>query len=135
MMAGKCVLLVDDEAVLVALLQKYLERQGLTTKACTDPAEALRLVESEPQRFWLVVSDMTLPGMSGAELIEQIRALHPGIHAIIASGYPYQPPTADVAFLQKPFLPKMLLDMIQKLPGSRSAMQSNSATGNTAQSS
>ncbi len=133
MMAGNCVLLVDDEAVLVALLQKYLERQGLTTKACTDPAEALRLVESDPRQFWLVVSDMTLPGMSGAELIDRIRALHPGIHAIIASGYPYQPPTADVTFLQKPFLPKMLLDMIQKLPGAKSAMRSNPAAGNTAQ--
>jgi len=126
-MPGNRVLLVDDEAVLAELLRKYLERSGLDVTACTDPAEALHLVEAEPRQFWLVVSDMTLPGIAGDELIRRIRTLNPAMHAILASGYPYQPPTPDVEFLQKPFLPKMLLEMIQRLPGAHSVFESRAA--------
>jgi DNA-binding NtrC family response regulator len=116
-MKGKSLLLVDDEAALVELLKKYLERRGLHVSACTDPADALRLLESDPARYWLVVSDLTLPGMSGEELIERIRAVSPGLPAIVASGYPYQPRLPGVEFLQKPFLPKTLVDLIQRMPG------------------
>jgi len=123
-MTGNRVLLVDDEAVLVELLRTYLERHGLRVTACTDPQEALQLVQAGPERFWLVISDMTLPGIPGNELIQRIRAVNPAIHAMISSGYPYQPSTPDVAFLQKPFLPKMLLEMIQRLPGVEGVLQS-----------
>jgi DNA-binding NtrC family response regulator len=116
-MTGKCLLLVDDEPVLVELLRKFLERNSLAVAACADPVEALQLVQAEPQRYWLVVSDMTLPGMSGEELIERIQVLNPEIRAILASGYPHVPRSKSVAFLQKPFLPKMLMDMIQRLAG------------------
>jgi CheY-like chemotaxis protein len=137
-MTGNRVLLVDDEAVLAELLRKYLARHGFDVVACTDPKEALHLVEAEPRRFWLVISDMTLPGMPGNELIERIRALNPAIHAIIASGYPYQPPKPDVQFLQKPFLPKMLLQTIQRLPGAQrateaGAIERGAAAGGTAE--
>jgi DNA-binding NtrC family response regulator len=114
-MTVKSLLLVDDEAGLVELLKKYLERNGMRVQACTDPALALQLVEADPQQFWLVVSDLTLTGLSGEELIERIRVVRPGLPAIIASGYPYQPRMSGIEFLQKPFLPKMLVDLIQRI--------------------
>ena len=129
-MTGKSLLLVDDEAALVELMKKFLERNGLQVRACTDPAAALQLVEAGPAQFWLVVTDLTLPGMSGEELIERIRAVSPGLPAIIASGYPYQPRMQGVEFLQKPFLPKALLDLIQRMLSLQSGAASNTNPGN-----
>jgi DNA-binding NtrC family response regulator len=134
-MSGNRVLLVDDEAVLVELLRKYLERSGFQVTACTDPVAALRLVEADPRQFWLVLSDRTLPGIPGEELLRRIHALNPAMHAILTSGYPYQPPTPDVAFLLKPFLPKMLLEMIHRFPGAPSTpkTQPRGEAGGTAE--
>jgi CheY-like chemotaxis protein len=123
-MTGKSLLLVDDEPALLELLKKFLERQGYRVHSCGHPSDALKLFEDTPSRFDLIVTDLTLPGMTGEELIERIRALQPRIPAVIASGYPYQPRLAGVEFLQKPFLPKMLLEMMERIftaPQSRSA--------------
>lgn len=114
-MNDKSLLLVDDEAALVDLLKKYLERIGFQVRTCTDPRAAVQVFEAEPQRFSLVVADLTLPGMSGEEMVERMRAFRSGLPAIIASGYAYQPRAEGIEFLQKPFLPKMLADAINRV--------------------
>ena len=53
--------------------------------------------------------------MTGEEMIERMRASNPQLRAVIASGYPYQPRLSGVEFLQKPFLPKMLLDVMERI--------------------
>jgi DNA-binding NtrC family response regulator len=108
-------LLVDDEPALVDLLKKYLERLGYEVDARTDPAEALEQYELNPESYALVLSDLTLPGMSGEKMIEHMQLRNPKMRAIISSGYPYQPRSRQVAYLQKPFLPKMLADLIAKM--------------------
>jgi DNA-binding NtrC family response regulator len=114
-MTGKRLLLVDDETALVNLLKKYLERCGLQVESCTDPRAALQLVEADPESFSLLVTDLTLPGMSGDELIERVRAIRPRLPVIVASGYPYQTRAQGVEFLQKPFLPRMLVEAIGRI--------------------
>ena len=111
-MGGARILLVDDEAPLLDLLKRYLERLGYEVDACLTPEDALKTFESDPARYSLVLTDLTLPGMNGDEMIAQMRARHPKLRAIIASGYPYQPKSKRTEFLQKPFLPKMLADQI-----------------------
>jgi DNA-binding response OmpR family regulator len=105
-MDSPCLLLVDDEAALAALLKKYLERLGYQVDACTHPEAALDLLDAHPQRYALLVTDLTLPTMNGEQLLERSRERAPALRAIIASGYPYEPRLAGVEFLQKPFLPK-----------------------------
>ena len=114
-MTGKSLLLVDDEPALGELLKKFLERHGHHVRTCGHPADALKLFEAAPSQFDLVVSDLTLPGMTGEEMIERMRALKPGLRAMIASGYPYEPRVAGIEFLQKPFLPKMLLETMERM--------------------
>lgn len=114
-MGGSRILLVDDEAPLLELLKRYLERLGYQVEACLTPQEALKSFEAEPGRYALVLTDLTLPGMGGDELLARMRAIDPKLRAIIASGYPYEPKGKRTSFLQKPFLPKMLADQIEAL--------------------
>jgi two-component system cell cycle sensor histidine kinase/response regulator CckA len=108
-------LLVDDEGALLELLKKYLERLGFEVDACITPEAALALFEADPKRYALVLTDLTLPGMNGEDMLERMRSLNPKLRAILASGYPYHPRSAQVDFLQKPFLPRMLAEAIDKI--------------------
>jgi CheY-like chemotaxis protein len=114
-MAGVRILLVDDEAPLLDLLKRYLERLGYQVDSCLTPANALALFEADPKQYALVLTDLTLPGMKGDEMLVRMRLLSPKLRAIIASGYPYEARGKRTRSLQKPFLPKMLADEIEDL--------------------
>jgi len=107
-------LIVDDEPNLLALLRRYLGRLGYEVETCGDANEALALFQAGPERFSMAITDLSLPAVNGEELIEKMRQIRPGLPAIITSGYPYQPRIAGVGFLQKPFLPQMLVDAVEK---------------------
>jgi two-component system cell cycle sensor histidine kinase/response regulator CckA len=109
------ILLVDDEAPLLDLLKRYLERLGYEVDSCLTPADALVRFDADPARYSLVLTDLKLPGMRGDEMLLKMRERSPKIRAIIASGYPYEPSGKRTKFLQKPFLPKMLADQIEEL--------------------
>ena len=114
-MTPKSLLLVDDEPALVELLKKFLERNGHRVESCGNPEDALLVFKAAPGQFDLILSDLTLPGMTGEEMIARMRSLNPRLRAVIASGYPYQPRLQGVEFLQKPFLPRMLLEMMERI--------------------
>ncbi|HEV1287511.1 MAG TPA: response regulator [Bryobacteraceae bacterium] len=114
-MGAARILLVDDEAPLLDLLKRYLERLGYEVDGCLTPADALQCFAADPSRYALVLTDLTLPGMSGDEMIVQMRALAPKLRVIVSSGYPYEPKGKRTGFLQKPFLPKMLADLIEQM--------------------
>jgi DNA-binding NtrC family response regulator len=114
-MGAARLLLVDDEAALLDLLKKYLERLGYEVDACTGAEAALALFDTDPQRYALVLTDLTLPRITGEEMLDRMRARNPQLRAVVSSGYPYVPRSAQVDFLQKPFLPKMLAATIEKM--------------------
>ncbi|HML15859.1 MAG TPA: response regulator [Bryobacteraceae bacterium] len=114
-MGSARLLLVDDEPALTDLLKKYLERLGYEVDARSDAEQALEQYERNPDGYALVLTDLSLPGMSGEQMIERMRLRNPKLRAIISSGYPYQPRSRLVGYLQKPFLPKMLADLIEKM--------------------
>jgi DNA-binding NtrC family response regulator len=121
-MGAARLLIVDDETSLLALLQRYLERLGYKVETVSTAAGALALFESDPAGYALVVTDLTLPGISGEELTERLHAHNPRLPVIISSGYPYQPRSKNVRFLQKPYLPQMLAEAIaEMLRGAKSA--------------
>src|SRR5712692_3198160 len=110
-------LIVDDEATLLDLLTRYLVRLGYQVETASGPAAALAKFEADPHAYDLVLTDLSFAGLSGEEMIERMRALNPRLRAIISSGYPHQPRLAGVEFLQKPFLPPMLAEAVEKLLG------------------
>jgi CheY-like chemotaxis protein len=112
-------LLVDDEPALLDLLKKYLERLGYEVDARGSPQEALSAFEQDPRRYALVLTDLTLPGISGDQMLDRMRERNPKLRAIISSGYPYQPRSLQTGFLLKPYAPKMLAELIKSLIGSK----------------
>jgi len=113
-------LIIDDEPPLLDLLRRYLGRQGYEVETCPTPGEALAQFRADPKSFSLVITDLSLPEMTGEELIRKLRELRPDLPAIITSGYPHQPQATGVGFLQKPFLPKTLVEQIEKALKGRS---------------
>jgi signal transduction histidine kinase/ABC-type amino acid transport substrate-binding protein/ActR/RegA family two-component response regulator len=81
------VLFVDDEAALVDLGQTMLTRLGYQVTPRTSSLEALEAFRADPQRFDLVITDMTMPNMTGDSLAEAVRAIRPDIPVIVCTGY------------------------------------------------
>ncbi|MGC9942475.1 MAG: HD domain-containing phosphohydrolase [Verrucomicrobiota bacterium] len=69
------ILLVDDEAAVVALLQEELERAGYLSVGATDPLKALE--EIKKRNFSVIISDQRMPGLSGLELLSQAARIQP----------------------------------------------------------
>ncbi|MBB3261652.1 signal transduction histidine kinase/CheY-like chemotaxis protein [Paraburkholderia bannensis] len=84
---GETVLLVDDERVLVELCEDLLAELGYEPLGFSSPCEALEAFLAEPSRFDLVLTDHTMPEMTGIDLIRQIRAVRPDLPVLLMSGY------------------------------------------------
>ncbi len=81
------ILLVDDEEALADIGAKMLRRLGYQVVAETRSVRAFELFKSEPSAFDLVVTDMTMPDLTGIQLARKIRMLSPGIPIILCTGY------------------------------------------------
>jgi CheY-like chemotaxis protein len=85
--AGEHIPYVDDDEALVFLAQRMLPRDGYRVMACTDAALALSEVRAHPGEFDAVVTDISMPGMSGVELARELRQLQPELPIVMSSGY------------------------------------------------
>jgi CheY-like chemotaxis protein len=84
---GEQILLVDDEEFLAALGKKMLERLGYSVTMMTNPLEAIASVREQPDRFNLVITDLTMPGMDGTSLGRQLLQIQPRLAVILTTGY------------------------------------------------
>ncbi len=81
------ILIIDDESSIVAVNQKILERLGYTVTVTTESFWALEKIRSAPDQFDLVISDQTMPGLTGVELSKEILKTRPDMPIIICTGY------------------------------------------------
>ena len=81
------ILLIDDEAQIISMEQQMLENLGYQVTARTDSMEALREFSQEPQNFDLVITDMTMPQMTGDELAQKLLDIKPDIPVILCTGF------------------------------------------------
>jgi len=84
--AGR-ILFIDDEESLVNLGQKMLSKLGYNVETKKDPIEALALIRSEPDRFDLVITDLTMPQMTGDKMAQAILEIRPDIPIILCTGF------------------------------------------------
>jgi signal transduction histidine kinase len=80
------ILFVDDEASIVKLAKRILERLGYTITGKTSCTEALELFKEKPDEFDLVITDMAMPIMTGTEFAKKILKIQPDIPIIMCSG-------------------------------------------------
>jgi DNA-binding NtrC family response regulator len=115
------ILLVEDEPPLLQLIQKYLQRMGFEVETHLKSVEALRDFEAAPDRYGMVIADLGMPEMRGDTLLTRMLEIRPDLRILVCSGSPFFIETLpnalqrQVAFLQKPFVPKMLAEAVQNL--------------------
>ncbi|MBT8369449.1 MAG: response regulator, partial [Deltaproteobacteria bacterium] len=81
------ILFVDDEMTITDLGRKLLERLGYSVTVRTSSVEALEVFRSKPNEFDLVITDMTMPNMTGDRLATELIKIRPGIPIILCTGY------------------------------------------------
>ena len=81
------ILLVDDEVHLVQLGQAMLSRLGYDVTSYTSSLEALGAFRAAPQQFDLVITDQTIPDLTGDALVQELRRLRPDIPIILCTGF------------------------------------------------
>ena len=110
---------MDDEATLRKTSKLILGSLGYTVTVCSSGPEALELFVRQPDRFDLLITDMTMPKMSGEELCVRVLELRPEIPTIICTGFSAQL-TEEVAknrgiraVLTKPVLKQQMAEAIR----------------------
>lgn len=99
-----------------------LERNGWNVLDTADGEEALALSRDHPGRIDLLMTDVVLPAMQGAEVADGVRSARPGVVVVYMSGYARdafaERGSRPSAFLEKPFDEAQLLSVLQRhLPG------------------
>ena len=81
------ILFVDDESVLVNMGKQIFESLGYDVTTRTSSIEALELFKNQPDRFDLVITDMTMPNMTGEDLAQELIRIKPNIPIILCTGF------------------------------------------------
>ena len=119
--AGQHLLIVDDEDAVVRVTTRMLERLGYRVTAFGSPRLAIAAIEEAPDVFDLVISDLTMPEITGLDLAERIRQLRPTIPIVLCSGHAHITPDDRLplidGLLQKPFESGDLARLVHRLVG------------------
>jgi CheY-like chemotaxis protein len=110
----KHLLVVDDELALLEFLRVWLERAGYEVQAFEESQAALDYFHAHADTVDMLITDQTMPGLTGKELIQKVHALRPCVPTILCSGYSGQGDAESGIgyFAEKPFDRKQLLEAI-----------------------
>ncbi len=123
LLAGKCVLVIDDEQIIRETVRDVLAKFGCTVDTARDGDEAVALVNQ--RNFDLVLTDIRMPGKTGYEVFRAVRDTHPACPVIFMTGFGYDPshsiiraePEGLAAVLFKPFKVDELLKEVRTAVG------------------
>ncbi|MEW6367789.1 MAG: response regulator [Acidobacteriota bacterium] len=112
------VLVVDDEASIRELLRSVLAANGYSVMLAASGADGVMRFAEDPRRVRLVVMDLMMPGISGAETLAMLKALDPSVKVLMMTGYsgslePAFHDPAVVGLILKPFSVPDLLERVQ----------------------
>jgi len=114
------ILFVDDENVLADLGKQLLGGLGYQVETRTSPIEAIEAFRANPQKFDLVITDLTMPQMSGLNLARKIMEIRPGMPIILCTGFSEQANEQAAsamgirAFLYKPLVMRDIAGAVRK---------------------
>ena len=116
----KNILFIDDEPALVEIGMLFLEQLGYCVSTQTDSRKALAIFKQDPDAFDLVITDYSMPEMTGLELAVLLKRIKPSLPVIVCSGFDMGAEKENKhigidGFITKPFMKKTLADVIENL--------------------
>jgi two-component system cell cycle sensor histidine kinase/response regulator CckA len=118
---GETVLLAEDETAVRQLAARVLKQLGYRVLEASSGADTLRIAASYHEDIDLLLTDVVMPQLGGAQLAERIRELYPQIKVLFMSGYTDRVALShsllrrNAAFLQKPFTPALLAQKVRDI--------------------
>ncbi len=115
------ILLVDDEQILVNMMSEVLTNLGYEVSGFINSIDALHVFSKNPDRFDLVITDMTMPLMTGENLAAEMLKIRPDLPIILSTGYTEQITEAEVlqkgikSFVMKPVVMSTLAKTIREV--------------------
>jgi hypothetical protein len=125
---GATILVAEDEPTLRSVIRRSLARLGHTVIVAEDGERALRAAEAHPEPIDLLVTDVVMPNLGGAEVARQLTEARPNLSVLFISGYswgetlPESNLAAGIAYLQKPFDTRALEARVSELLRARAAL-------------
>ena len=115
------ILFVDDEQSIVKVCEKMLKRLRYRIETSTNPIEALEFFRAAPDRYDLVITDMTMPNMTGDKLAQELMKVRPDIPIILFTGHSERITEEKAkglgikAFVMKPIIQTELVNIIRQV--------------------
>jgi CheY-like chemotaxis protein len=103
------ILLVDDEELILDVSTNLLEHLGYTVFAANGGKEAVEILKTHKNEIDIVILDMIMPDMGGAETFDRMKAIDPNVKVLLSSGYSISGQAREIlnrgcdGFIQKPF--------------------------------
>lgn len=119
--SGLRILYVDDDKMISGAGKVILEEQGSTVDIANDGFEALEMFQKDINVYDLIITDLTMPKMTGLQLVKEVRKLSKNVVILLTSGVVDSDVKKDFekqginAFLQKPWVPEKLIQMVSSL--------------------
>lgn len=118
---NETILLVDDEQIIIDVARDMLEMLGYRVIVAQDGQHAIDIYDEQKDEIALVILDMVMPGLSGADVFQALKAINPKVKVILASGYIMSRQIAAVmaqgcrAFMSKPYRLEDLAEKIREI--------------------
>jgi CheY-like chemotaxis protein len=116
---SETILLVDDEEVVLEVAKEMIKTLGYTVLTASNGADAVQVYQAMGDQIDMVILDMIMPGMGGAETYERLTVLDRKVKVLLSSGYSIDGKATDIlnkgcdGFIQKPFNLKKLSQKIR----------------------
>jgi signal transduction histidine kinase len=122
--AGKTILIVDDEPMIIVMLKDHLEELGCKILSAENGRQAVDMLRKKRDEIDLIILDINMPVMNGAEAYREFLKIKPDVRVLVSSGYVLDEDTREIlslgaqGFLQKPFrLEKVETKIMEILQG------------------
>lgn len=115
------ILYIDDEEILAEMSKQMFKRLGYRVTMRTNSIEALTTFQNQPDIFDLIITDQTMPGMTGSDLARRILQIRPGMPIILCTGYSSQITEVEAkcygikGFTMKPLTKKDIAKIIRQV--------------------
>jgi len=121
---SESIMIVDDEDSITKVIKQMLSKSGYKVEVCNSAKEAFQILKDSPEKFDLLITDFSMPGMNGLDLIEKVHKKYPDFPAVIMTGFgefltEAMRKRCDIKnIISKPVTLKELTNIVRKVLGS-----------------